>query len=283
MFGFRNNLFAIVKRGFTLVEVMMSIAILGVILASAMLVANRSIESMIDVRTRGRAFEVARENMELVMAGDHVEQFAEFGQSEMYPQIEYELIVEPFYEPINNRMWMQAKSTALYKDREGESQNVTLTCWVTNLSKKQITQILEQMKREEDFAERMQKQFEDYTPEELYELMENSVLGGDMDMANWYGNVLSWYFPQAPQTGQIGELIPDFEPSPEPPEPPDDPVDAPGPGGDDDENDPDGPDEKEIDPFCDDWCQRSEQQLINDFGPQMGKMIQGMCEMFCTE
>ncbi len=281
MFGFRNNLFAIVKRGFTLIEVMMAVAILGVILASAMLVANRSIEAMIDVRTRGRAFEVARENMELVMAGDYVEQFAEFGMSEMYPEIEYELIVEPFYEPVNNRMWIQAKSTAAYMDREGESQDVTLTCWVTNLTKKQITQILEQMKREEDFAERMQKQFEDYTPEELYELMQNSVMGGDMEMANWYGNVLSWHFPDSAQAGQITDVIPDFEPSIDPPEPPTNPDDPLGPGGGDDSTDNGNEPTDEPDPFCDDWCQRSEQQLINDFGPQMGKMIQGMCEMFC--
>jgi len=139
------------RYAFTLLEAVVAIAILAAIISSVMTVMNRCISAVIDSRLQMQAFEVARENMEKLLASDSVSDMTEFGTSEKYPDIEWETSVEHFYEPITNRMWIQANCSATYTDSKNQSQTITLTHWITDLTKQQVKQILDQLKREEEY------------------------------------------------------------------------------------------------------------------------------------
>lgn len=208
--------------GFTLTEVMAALVILGVILTSSVLICNNAMETTIDLRSRGQAFEVARENMEMLLAQKEVRQMSDYGVSPYFPDIEYEMAVEPFYEPITNQMWIQAMSSASYMDKNQERQTIKLTNWVTSLTKKQIQQIVEQMKMDNEYMQAMIEQFEDLSPEELYKRMEDYAYGGDNVMATYLGELIAWHHPTSVQATKIIEVVPNFTPPPpdQPPTPP---------------------------------------------------------------
>jgi hypothetical protein len=89
-----------------------------------------------------QAFEVARENLETILAQESVTEIVENGNSKRYPEIEWETVVETFYEPINSQMWLRAVCTAFYYDTNGQQQSIQLEHWLTGLSKDQLLQIL---------------------------------------------------------------------------------------------------------------------------------------------
>jgi hypothetical protein len=97
------------------------------------------------------AFDIARENMEKILAQPAVSDLVEYGASEENPDIVWETTVEPCYEPITNNMWIRAVCTAKFLDESGQEQKVELIHWLTSLSKEQIQQILEQQRREEEY------------------------------------------------------------------------------------------------------------------------------------
>jgi prepilin-type N-terminal cleavage/methylation domain-containing protein len=140
-------------RGFTLLEVVTALLILGTICATVLTVMNQAITTAIDLRKRTQAFEVARENMENLLCLVTVSDTSDFGTHPLYPDIEWETTIEPFTEPASNKMWIQAVCTASYPDSAGEIQEVTLTHWLTGLSDKQIRQILDQQKREGQYLD----------------------------------------------------------------------------------------------------------------------------------
>jgi hypothetical protein len=72
---------------------------------------------------------------------------AEYGESEIYPEITWQTVVETFYEPINSRMWLRGVCSAEYIDSEGQEQTVELTHWLTDLTKNQL---LDVMSREDE-------------------------------------------------------------------------------------------------------------------------------------
>jgi prepilin-type N-terminal cleavage/methylation domain-containing protein len=140
-------------RGFTLLEVVTALLILGTICATVLTVMNQAITTAIDLRKRTQAFEVARENMENLLCLVSVSDTSDFGTHPLYPDIEWETTIEPFTEPVTNKMWIQAVCTASYPDSAGEIQEVTLTHWLTGLSDKQTKQILDQQKREGQYMD----------------------------------------------------------------------------------------------------------------------------------
>ena len=91
---------------------------------------------------RMHAFEVVRENMERVLVSDNVSEKVEYGYSERYPEIQWTTRIETFYEPVDNKMWVQAICSAEYTDSMGEPAEVELTHWLTKLSEKQVEKIL---------------------------------------------------------------------------------------------------------------------------------------------
>ncbi len=130
-------------RAFTLVEVSAALIILGIVSSSVVLVISRCVTSGTNSMLRMQAFEVARENMEKLLASDVLEETADYGQSESYPGIEWETTVETFYEPITARMWVRGVSLARYYDIEQQEQTVELTHWLTDVTKEQLLKMME--------------------------------------------------------------------------------------------------------------------------------------------
>ncbi|MGD8501383.1 MAG: hypothetical protein PVJ86_12095 [Phycisphaerales bacterium] len=138
------------KKAFSLAEVVGALAILALVSSSVLVVISRCVASATDSSLRMHAFEVARENMEKLLASDTVNESAEYGESEKYPEITWETVVETFYEPITARMWIRGVCSAQYEDTEGQEQTVELIHWLTDLTKEQLLQIMKQEEEEGD-------------------------------------------------------------------------------------------------------------------------------------
>lgn len=155
MCGFNNNLFrtSLGRRAFTLVEVATALMLLGIIIGSVMTLMNRYVEAVMDMQLREQAFEIARGNMENLLAESKLSDTSDYGTSETYPDIEWETVVEPFYEPVTNQMWIRAVCSAEFKDSKGEFQNIELEHWITNLTAAQVKQILAQQEVESEYMD----------------------------------------------------------------------------------------------------------------------------------
>jgi len=139
------------KPGFTLVEVAAALVILSMLISSALVVMSRITSGMVDLQSETQAFSIARQNLEKLLSAPTVSDMTEYGIVETNPDMDWELVVEPFYEPISNRMWIRGLSSASYTNSAGERKTVELTCWLTGLTAQQVRQILEQQKRQEEF------------------------------------------------------------------------------------------------------------------------------------
>jgi len=140
----RNTQYAIrnaKEKAFSLVEVLTALAILALISSSVLVVINRGVASAADSALRMQAFEVARENMEKLLASTSLEENVEYGESNKYPEISWTTVVETFYEPITSRMWVRGICSAEYRDTEGQEQTVELTHWLTGLTKEQLLEV----------------------------------------------------------------------------------------------------------------------------------------------
>jgi prepilin-type N-terminal cleavage/methylation domain-containing protein len=150
-----NNRVAAFARyeGFSLPEVMAALVILAFVSSSVLVVLDRCMASAADLRVRMQAFEVARENMERLLASDSVEEMVEYGDSEMYPEIQWQTVVETFQGPDANLMWVRAVCSADYIDVAGETQKVELTHWLTYLTEEQMVKFLEAQAEDEKLLE----------------------------------------------------------------------------------------------------------------------------------
>ena len=167
------------KTAFSLVETVTALIILAITTSSVLVVINRCVSSTADSAIRRQAFEVARDNMETLLTSTSVSERVEAGTSDKYPQIQWQTTIEPFYEPVTKRMWVQAVCSAEYTDTAGELQTVELTHWLTDLTKEQLLEIIEQRYLEkqrlaeeeaeeeqaEEEAEEKEKEQEPETPE----------------------------------------------------------------------------------------------------------------------
>jgi prepilin-type N-terminal cleavage/methylation domain-containing protein len=143
------------KPGFTLVEVLTALSILALISSSVLVVINRTAAAGADSALRMQAFEVARENMEKLLASQSVEEMAEYGESDKYPEVVWQTTVETFYEPITSRMWLRGVCSAQYIDSQGLEQTVELTHWLTDLTKNQLLDIMSREDTEGVLAEQL--------------------------------------------------------------------------------------------------------------------------------
>ena len=139
------------RKAFSLMEAMAALTILAILASSVLVVINRSMASMADLVMRMNAFEVARDNMENLLSEEKVSEMTEYGNSEQYPEIEWQTSVEVFYESISERMWIQAVCSAIYTDNEGKEQTVELKNWITEVSNADLLKLLEQ--KEKDYTE----------------------------------------------------------------------------------------------------------------------------------
>jgi uncharacterized membrane protein YgcG len=129
------------------------VGILAVIVTGVLVTVNRSVEAMVDNRSRVMAFELARENMERLLGSDSVTDMTEFGVHELDEDIQWQNVVESFNEPVKSKMWIRAICSASYTDRNGERQTIELIHWITDVTKAQEKQILDQKRREQEFLE----------------------------------------------------------------------------------------------------------------------------------
>ena len=109
---------------------------------------------------RMKAFEIARENMEKLLVSDSASEGVEYGISEKYPEIQWQKRIETFYDPLTERMWVQAVCSSEYTDINGDIQTVELTHWLTGLTEKQIKEIKEAKEKEEEMLSE-QDEFEE--------------------------------------------------------------------------------------------------------------------------
>lgn len=174
------------EKAFTLGEVVAALAILALVSSSVLVVINRCLASAADSRLRLQALEVARENMEKLLSANSVKETVEYGESDKYPQIKWETVVETFYEPITARMWIRAVCSAEYNDTEGESQTVELTHWLTDLTKEQLLQIMKQQEKEDEqlageLIETLEEaaEYAGVEPETIEQWIENGMLTTD--------------------------------------------------------------------------------------------------------
>lgn len=138
-----------VSKGFSLVEAVAAVTILALVSAGVVVIINRCIASAADSQQRMQAFEIARENMEKLLATYSVSETSDSGASDKYPEIKWQTAIETFYEPITSRMWVRAVCSSEYIDTEGKEQTVELTHWLTDVTKEQLLQIMANKEKEE--------------------------------------------------------------------------------------------------------------------------------------
>jgi type II secretory pathway pseudopilin PulG len=136
------------EKSFSLVETVTALVILAIVCSGVVVVISRCIASAADSQIRMQAFEVARENMEKLLASNLLKETVEYGNSDKYPDIKWQTVVETFYEPITARMWVRGICSAEYTDTEGKTQTVELTHWLTNVTKEQLLQIMANKEKE---------------------------------------------------------------------------------------------------------------------------------------
>ncbi|MHC4211996.1 MAG: hypothetical protein ACYSWP_01360 [Planctomycetota bacterium] len=172
---------------------MAALIILAFVSTNVMVVVSRNMVSVADLSVRMQAFEVARDNMEYLLGSETVSEQVEYGFSEKYPDIEWQTVVESFYEPMTSRLWIKGTCLAEYEDSSGEIQKVEFTHWLTNLTKQQVMAILNKMNAEQQL------------------LAESDQLIADIEMAAEYADVepeviQAWVDGSMPTAGQGGYL-----------------------------------------------------------------------------
>lgn len=135
-------------KAFTIAEVIAAMTLLAMIAVSTMTVINRAMFATMDAELQNQAFEMARENMELLLAADSVEESVEYIESETNPDLQCEIVVEPVLEPVTNQMWIMAICRSTYIDSDDELREIELTSWITKVPKEIAAEILEQQKLE---------------------------------------------------------------------------------------------------------------------------------------
>ena len=138
-------------KAFTLIEVAVTIVIVALMIGTAMAILDRLVGALVDMRLHDAAFETARENMEALLSRQNVQDMVEYGVSEVHPEIQWQVVVEPFHEPVDNAMWVRAVSEASYTDSKGEYQTIELTHWLTHLPGHVVRQILLQQEMENEY------------------------------------------------------------------------------------------------------------------------------------
>lgn len=170
------------EKAFSLLEVLTALAILALISSSVLIVIDRCVASASNSMLRMRAFEVARENMEKLLSSISVKESVEYGQSDQYPDITWETVVEPFYEPITARMWIRGVCSAKYNDPNGQEQTIELEHWLTDLTKEQLLQIMKRDEEETDVSGELIETLEEAAeyagvdPETIQQWLENGLL-----------------------------------------------------------------------------------------------------------
>ncbi len=176
------------QAGFTLLEVIAALAILGLAASSVLIVIDRCVSSASDSALRMEAFVLARENLERILARDSVDETVEYGTSERYPDVSWQTVIEGFPEPVTGQMWVRAVCSAQYVDSTGETQRIELTHWITQLSDQQAGQLVGQQDLEQLEVEQVIKTDQEAAAyakvdaDTIAQWLENGLVKTDDDM-----------------------------------------------------------------------------------------------------
>ena len=152
------------EKGFSLPETVAALIILSLFSSGVLVVLNRCMASVVDLAQHRRAFEIARNNMEMLLTSTSVEEMTEIGDSNEYPEIQWQKTIETFSAPVSSRIWAKAICSAEYTDSQGEVQIVELIYWLTSLTEEQLQQL-----------QRRQAEEEAYIAEEIVETVEEAA------------------------------------------------------------------------------------------------------------
>lgn len=123
-----------VRGGFTLIEMIVSMLLLGMIGGRVMITIDRCMDAAQELALRRQAFSVARENLEQVLTRLSLEEGIEQGTSDVYPAITWETTLETFGEPVSGKTWARVICSASFEDEAEETQTVELTHWLTEVT-----------------------------------------------------------------------------------------------------------------------------------------------------
>jgi len=137
---------------FTIIEVVVSLAILVVICSTVMIVIKEDMLALGESNLKMQAFEVARENMEKLLTASAVSEMDDYGTSDKNPNIEWETIVEPFSDSGSGKTWIRAVCSATYSDANVQPQKIELTHWLTDVPDS-VAQQMMQDKNKQDMNE----------------------------------------------------------------------------------------------------------------------------------
>ena len=137
--------------GFTLIEAIAALAIVGFVCGTVVIVINNCLDAMTDYQSRLRAIDAARENIELVLANETLPEFSESGISELYPDIQWTRGVEVATFPASGKFWLRAFSSAGFYNTDGQLEEIEFENWLTPLSPQQERLVREDRKKEQDY------------------------------------------------------------------------------------------------------------------------------------
>lgn len=121
------------RRGFTLVEMLVAMILLGLIGSRVITTIDRCMDATQDLTLRRQAFAVARENLEQVLTRLSLEESIEQGVSDQFPAITWETTLETFGEPASGKTWARVICSASFEDENTEPQIVELVHWLTEV------------------------------------------------------------------------------------------------------------------------------------------------------
>jgi prepilin-type N-terminal cleavage/methylation domain-containing protein len=147
--------------GFTLLEVVTALGILGLVSSSVLLVINRCMTAASNAALRMEAFQLVQESLEKVLVSESVSESVAYGTSEVYPDISWQTVIEAFPEPATGKMWVRAVCSADYADAAGEKQTVKLEHWLAELTDQQADQLTSQEDLDQLAAEQLLDTVED--------------------------------------------------------------------------------------------------------------------------
>lgn len=147
--------------GFTLVEVVTALAILGLVSSSVLLVINRCMAAAGNSVLRMEAFQLVEENLERILVSESVSETVDYGTSDLYPDISWQTVIEAFPEPATGQMWARVVCSAEYLDSAGEKQTVELEHWLAELTDQQAGQLASQEDLDQLAAEQLLETIED--------------------------------------------------------------------------------------------------------------------------
>ena len=143
--------------GFTLIEAIAALAIVGFVCGTVVLVINNSLDAMTDYQSRLRAIDAARENIELILSNETLPEFSESGISELYPDIEWTRGVEVATFPASGKFWLRAFSSANFYNTDGELEEIEFENWLTPLSPQQERLVREDRQKEQEYLYELQE------------------------------------------------------------------------------------------------------------------------------